>query len=78
MYVKGRKDTGVGKEDERKRMKKDNFYYKSQSRYMHIKHKEFFLNKRIPEVSKINRKSSLLRLKSLYSLNLPFPVKRMF
>ena len=42
MYVKGRKDTGVGKEDERKRMKKHNFSYKSQSRYMHIKHKEFF------------------------------------
>lgn len=42
MDVKGGEDTGVGKEDERKRMKKDNFYYKSQSRYMHIKHKEFF------------------------------------
>ena len=42
MDVKDREGTGVGNEDERRRMKKDNFYYKSQSRFMHIKHKVFF------------------------------------
>ena len=36
----------------------------------HISLKDFFLNKRTPEVGRINRKSSLLGPEPLYSLNL--------